>query len=236
MTLFSTVMTADAAGSLTFTTDATEDFQNADLLLYGSEDEAATPTYGPAATLTAVAEAAPSLNILSDISVPEDSLTPASFTVTLSAMSTRDVYVVYSTTDDTATASSDYTAQLTGVLTFLAGSTSATINVPVLDDGVFEGDETFNVNLLFASNALIGDGLGVATITEDDIAPLLTITDETETEGDIGDITNMVFTVTLNIASTVEITVGFSTQDNTATEGLDYTGAVGAIDVRSRRY
>ena len=67
------------------------------------------------------------------------------FTVTLSAASSTDTTVSY-TVVGTATLGSDYTA-LSGSVTILAGATSATITVPVLDDALVEGTETVVVTL-----------------------------------------------------------------------------------------
>ena len=53
-------------------------------------------------------------------------------------------------------------------------------------DTLDEPDETFVVNLSNATNATLGDGQGVGTITDDDAAPTLTISDVTVAEGNSG--------------------------------------------------
>jgi len=78
------------------------------------------------------------------------------------------VTVNYATADGTATAGSDYTAISSTQLTFLAGETTKPVNVTVSGDTTVEPDETFNVNLSGATNAVIGDSQGVGTITNDD--------------------------------------------------------------------
>jgi CSLREA domain-containing protein len=60
----------------------------------------------------------------------------------LSGTSTVD----YATSDDTATAGTDYTPA-SGTLTFAPGQSSATFNVTILSDGVSEMTERFNVAL-----------------------------------------------------------------------------------------
>ena len=75
--------------------------------------------------------------------------------------------VNYATADGTAVAGSDYTAT-SGTLTFAPGVTSETIRVPILDDTVYEPNETFTVNLSNPVGATITDGQGVATIQDND--------------------------------------------------------------------
>ena len=72
------------------------------------------------------------------------------------------------------------------------------------------------------------EGLAAAnvevTITEDD-TPALTIADASATESD-GEIT---FTVRLNVASSLEVTVDWTTADGTATKGTDYAETTGTL-------
>jgi len=92
----------------------------------------------------------------------------ATFTVSLSAVSSATVTVQYATADGTATAGSDYSAT-SGTLTFAPGETQKTIVVPVSGDTIAEPDETFLVNLSNPTNATVG-GQGTGTIQNDDIA------------------------------------------------------------------
>src|SRR5262249_21919179 len=89
----------------------------------------------------------PTLSI-NDVSVPEgDSGTSnATFTVSLSAASTQTVTVNYATAAGTATSGSDFTA-VSGTLTFAAGTTTRSIQVPIVGDTRPEANETFTVNL-----------------------------------------------------------------------------------------
>ncbi|MDB5486360.1 MAG: hypothetical protein JWQ58_75 [Reyranella sp.] len=92
------------------------------------------------------------------------------FTVTLDEAATGPVTVAYSTANGTATAGSDYVAT-NGTLTFAAGETSKTVHVDISGDTVFEGNETFTVNLSNASGATIADATAVGTIVNDDSEP-----------------------------------------------------------------
>jgi len=110
----------------------------------------------------------PSISI-GDVSVAEGDggTTSAVFTVTLSAPSGQPVSASFATADGTATAGLDY-VPATGTVSFAPGSTAQPVSVDVLGDTVFEGDETFVVNLTNPVNGTIGDGQGVGTIVDDD--------------------------------------------------------------------
>lgn len=68
------------------------------------------------------------------------------FTAQLLRALDRPVGFDYATADGTATAGVDYTA-VSGSKTIAAGSTSTTIDVPVLGDTDVEGDEAFTLRL-----------------------------------------------------------------------------------------
>jgi hypothetical protein len=79
--------------------------------------------------------------------------------------------VTYATSDGTALAGSDYTGT-SGVLSFAAGETSQTIAVPVTDDSVLEGSETFNLTLGSPSGAdLVSPSSASVTIADDVVKP-----------------------------------------------------------------
>ncbi len=97
----------------------------------------------------------------------------ASFTVTLSPMSTGPVTVSFATANATATlADSDYRSS-SGRLTFPPGSTAQMLAVAVNGDTRPEPDEVFLVDLSDPVGATIADGRGRATIGNDDQSPSL---------------------------------------------------------------
>ena len=110
------------------------------------------------------------------------------FTVSLSAAATGPVTVAYVTNNGTATAGSDYTAA-SGTLTFAAGETSKVVHVQVSGDTAVEGNETLTLTLASPSGATIADGTAIGTITNDDAAPLptISISDASVVEGDPGE-------------------------------------------------
>ena len=78
------------------------------------------------------------------------------------------VTVQYATADGTATAGSDYVAD-SGTLTIPEGSNSVVLGVTVNGDTTTEADETFFVNIVSATGAVVADGEGLGTIQNDDV-------------------------------------------------------------------
>ncbi|MGI9462991.1 MAG: Calx-beta domain-containing protein [Aestuariivirgaceae bacterium] len=90
------------------------------------------------------------------------------FDLTLSKSVKQEVLLIYSTIDGTALAGSDYEAQRGSVI-LKPGTTSATVGIPILDDDVAEGDETFQ--LLVTSDldsASVEVNRGSATILDNE--------------------------------------------------------------------
>ena len=80
----------------------------------------------------------------------------------------RWALVRYATTDGSAKAGEDYTAT-SGTLVFLTGDRVKTVRVPILDDAIDEGEETFKLRLFdVRGNARIGDGEATGTIANAD--------------------------------------------------------------------
>ena len=145
-----------------------------------------------------------------------------SYIVVLDTEPAADVMVVVAVPED-AEVAVDETA-----LTFTAANWNTPQTVAVTaahDDDAIDDDP---VTLTHTVSG--GDYEGVAasevtvTITEDD-TPALTIADANATEGD-GQIT---FTVRLNVASSLAVTVDWTTTDGTATQGADYAETTGTL-------
>ncbi|UPY36670.1 Calx-beta domain-containing protein [Sediminicoccus sp. KRV36] len=149
------------------------------------------------------------------------------FTVSLSRAATSAVSVTYATQAGTAAAGSDFTAA-SGTLSFAAGETSKTIAVTINGDMDVEADETLTLLLGTATGATVADGSGLGTIANDDVPPLLTVTDAQAIEGDAGS-RQMLFTVALSRAVTAPVSVTYATQGDTATAGNDFTASSGTL-------
>ncbi|MCB0190736.1 MAG: right-handed parallel beta-helix repeat-containing protein [Anaerolineae bacterium] len=157
----------------------------------------------------------------SDFSVSEADGS-ATITVTLNLASSEDVSVDYETADNTATAGSDYTA-VTGTLTISAGLTSATFQVPITDDLIFENDELVDLTLSNPQGATLTGAVNNPaglTIVDDD---LVTVDFSAATYSVDEDAGPAIITVTLAASSPNTVMVDYASTDNTATAGSDYT-------------
>ena len=130
------------------------------------------------------------------------------------------VTVNYATGNGSATAGADFTAG-SGTLTFAPGVATQTITVPVVNDNVGEGTESFAVNLTGATNATVATGTGTGTITDND-TPTLTVTSPTVDES----AGFAQFTVALSNPSSTATTVNLSLANGTATSGADFGPAL----------
>ncbi len=107
---------------------------------------------------------------LAGVAVTEGTDATADFTVTLDPPAYAQVTVDYATSDGTATAGADYT-ETAGTLTFAAGESSKTVSVPVIDDSVEDGGETFTLTLSNPSGgATLAQASATGTINNDETA------------------------------------------------------------------
>ena len=119
---------------------------------------------------------------------------------------------------------------MSSTVTVPAGATSAAVTVTVTGDTLFEADETFSVTLSAPGNATLGVATGVATITNDDAAPAISVNDAGVVEGNTGS-QNAVFTVSLSAASGLGASATFVTANATATAGSDYTAVSTTVTI-----
>jgi ribosomal protein L35AE/L33A len=148
-------------------------------------------------------------------------------TVTRSGGTSGALSVDYATTTDgTATGGQDYTA-VSGTLDFAEGESSQQFSIPLLDDAVFEGDET--VELL-----LTGTDVGVLnsatlTLVENDTLPVGSV----EFSGSSYRVNEDAGTLTVTIqradGSEGSGSVDYTVSDGTATGDNDYTAISGSL-------
>ena len=148
--------------------------------------------------------------------------TDGQFTVTLSNASSTDTVIDY-VIAGTADAGSDYNA-LSGTVTILAGQTSATIDVEVLDDNLIEPTETVEVSLTAIASGNTDIFVGSAdtatvNIADNELNQTVSIAaavdgSESGTDGQ--------FTVTLSNPSSTDTVINYSV-GGTAIAGTDFT-------------
>lgn len=150
-----------------------------------------------------------------------------SITVSLDKPAIGRVSVMYSTADQTADSPADYTSS-TGTITFEPGELSKTIQVPINDNAIVEGNEIFLVNLtdLVAegSDVIISQGQAEVTIEDDDEATISI--DDVSVDESAGTV-NLI--VTLSQASENTVTVDFRPINQTATKPADYLDHTGTL-------
>jgi len=182
------------------------------------------------ATGTILNDDLPNLTI-NDVTVNEGNAGTTNFTFTVSLSAPAGpggVSFNIATANGSATAGVDYVAQSLTGQTIPAGSSTYTFTVQVNGDTANEPTETFFVNVTGVINAVVVDGQGVGTITNDDPLPSMSIDDVSVVEGNAGTV-SAVFTVTLSAASGQTATVLYATADGTATQPADYTSTSGSL-------
>lgn len=144
------------------------------------------------------------------------------FQVNLSNPTEQAVSLTYSTFDTSTEGAADYTSLSNVMLTVPANSVSATINVSIVPDDVDEPNEIFGVRITTVTNATATLPLNASTeITDDDDAPIISITGDSELEGDA-----LTVGFTLSRQSESVVTVLVNTADGTAASGSDYTAVI----------
>ena len=158
------------------------------------------------------------------ITVAETAL-KANVTVTRAGGLAAAATVHYATTNDTATAGSDYTA-LSGTLTFAAGETNKVLSITVINDTSYETNETFSLVLSSptAEATLSTNDTTTITLTDNDS----TISWETNTTT-VAESAGTV-TLTVNRTGTLSLTNSVVYQIKAGTAGVaDYTATNGIL-------
>ncbi|WP_156471481.1 Calx-beta domain-containing protein, partial [Psychrobacter phenylpyruvicus] len=180
-------------------------------------------------TDSAVVESPAIVSLSGDSSINENA-GPATYTITLDKASDTDTVVTYEVQNQT-TDSNDFTGLTTATVTIPAGEVSAVIEVGINDDGVYEGDENYNVVITeVTGGAQLGNDDTVNTIIIDtDMMPSVSVDDVTVSESLMGEDVVATFTVTLSHPSSETVEVSFNTDAGTAVDGADYTGVSGTV-------
>ncbi len=148
-------------------------------------------------------------------------------TPTLSNASAFPVTVNFTTADGTALQHADYTPT-NGTITFLPRTTSADISIPIVGDGLYEGDEYFFLRMSDPSGASLPSPSARITLTEDD-PPSLSISNVRLAEGNLGR-KAFTFDVALQGPSRQKIYVDYRTEDCSATASSgDYVPTSGRL-------
>ena len=146
------------------------------------------------------------------------------FTLHLSAPTGKTISVLYFTSDGTAVAGIDYETR-SGTATFAVNTDTATISVPIIGNLKDQDDRTFSVSItnpLPNVVTIVPPGQATGTILDDDPPPVVNIDAAMAVdEGNIGDVTEVQFAITLSQESAKVVTLEVYTQDGTATTADD---------------
>lgn len=155
----------------------------------------------------------------------------AQLTVSLSAVSGRNVTVGYSVTGGTASAADATIAGAPGTLTFAPGQTTRTIDVTVTNDTLDEPAETVVVTLATPTNSTLGANTAhTLTIADNDDPPTVAFVAATSSVAENTATANLV--VTLSTASGQDVTVPYVVNaGSTATNPTDYTIAASPLTI-----
>ncbi|MDH4377451.1 MAG: Calx-beta domain-containing protein [Ramlibacter sp.] len=220
-------LTVAPDGSYTYDPSGAFDYLNAgesstDTFTYTlSDGRGGTSTATVTLTINGVSPP-PALSI-DDVTVDE-AAGVMNFTVTKSGWANQTVTVSYNTVASSATAGADYTAS-SDSLTLGVNEISKTISVPIINDGIYEGSETFSLILTSPVNATINRATGIGTILDDgqlggdDDQPTLAVTGMNVEEG-----SRATFTVNLSNALAAATTINLAL-NNVSTAGADYNSA-----------
>ncbi|MFM7591580.1 MAG: Calx-beta domain-containing protein, partial [Isosphaeraceae bacterium] len=138
--------------------------------------------------------------------------------------------VTYRVAAGSAESGTDYSSPNSGVLNFADGQSRASFTIPIVNDNLYEGNESINLSLVNPTNstALGSPNISVLTLLDDDPAPDFSITNGSQPEG-TGTGQSVVFMVSLSAPSGLPATVTYTTVDGTATAGQDYTATAGIL-------
>jgi large repetitive protein len=178
----------------------------------------------------AAAVPTPSVTI-TDVAVTEGtgSAVNASFTIQANPRPRAStLQVSWATAPGSATAPADFTSS-SGTVSLTKVAFSKVVTVPVIGDASDEPNETFVVNLtnLVGTPGVIGDAQGVASITDDDQPPTISVNNVSVTEGDTATVT-ATFTASLSVVSANAVTFDWATAVGSATQGVDYVASSGS--------
>ena len=174
---------------------------------------------------------------INDVSLNEgdSGTTTFTFTVTATDNTVGGETVDYTTVDGSATtADSDYIHN-SDTITFAKGDRTQTISIEVNGDTNIESTETFTVILSNPSGgaiANIADGTGLGTIVDDEEKSHTLTAGSIVIDESIGT-ANVPIRVDPAIYDDTIITVGYSTLDDSAIAGSDYSSESGSVTISS---
>ncbi|MFM2431937.1 MAG: hypothetical protein RLZZ511_3150 [Cyanobacteriota bacterium] len=137
--------------------------------------------------------------------------------------------VNYNTANASALSGQDYTSIQTNV-TFAPGETEKTVQIPILNDALIEGNEVFNVALGETAGADLGTRrtVGITILDDDAVNSVFNLSRANYTVNENAGTASI--TIQRSGDTTVPATVNYTTTNGTATAGADYTTTTGTMN------
>ena len=157
------------------------------------------------------------------------------FAISMNTTSDDTVEIDWSTADDTAVGGSACTAGVDYIaaaqtLSISPGDLNGTVTVLVCGESAIEADEQFNVVFDQVRFGVIGDGLAIGSILDDDDIPDIHVDDVFVFEPASGT-QDARFRVSLSRSSPDTVSVSYNTVGNDAVAGQDFTAASGVLSI-----
>jgi glucose/arabinose dehydrogenase len=136
--------------------------------------------------------------------------------------------VNFTTVNASALAGQDYTTVLDNV-TFAPGEIEKLVQIPILNDGVVETNEVFNVALGETAGAGLGTRrtVGVTILDDDAVNSVFNFSRATYTVNENAGTASI--TIERSGDTTIPATINYTTTNGTATAGADYTTTTGTL-------
>lgn len=136
-----------------------------------------------------------------------------------------------STTDGTALAGTDFTAQTNVPVVFAASDTTKNLDIPILDRALFQGSRAFSVTMALASGTatLVTPTSATVTIAETDPQPA-TFTLSAATYSVVENGGSAALTINRTGSTSGALTVDIATANGTALAGTDYTAPATTVN------
>lgn len=166
---------------------------------------------------------AQTLELSSDVYVVSEGAGTVTLTVVKDGAAAGPISVHYATSDGfTATAPGDYT-NTAGDLTFAPNETTKQFTVPIIDDSIWEGNQSFNVTLSNPTGGAAIRAPSTAQINIQDNDPMPGVKFSSATYSTSEGAGTATLTLTKSGATEVAAEVYYKTRDGTATAPSDYT-------------
>ena len=190
----------------------------------GDNATEATPAQRQTVTITDD-EALPVISLSSSASTVSEANASVTLTVTATPASSSVITVNLAETGTASGGGVDYSLGA-GVLNISAGSTTATTSITAVDDGIYDPAETVIIDISSVSGGGAtesGSQQETVTITDDEGAPTVSLSVDSNTVSEGDGVGARTVTVTLSNTASDNVTVGLSTSGTTTGGGVDYT-------------